>query len=56
MKNKNVIGVIGIILAVLGVVGTFSLTSRDPPFLYASVITGLLVIIGIILIAWSFSD
>ena len=51
MKNKNVIGVIGIILAVLGVVGTFSLTSMDPPYLYGGVITGLLVIMGIVLIA-----
>lgn len=56
MKNKTLIGVIGIILTVIGLFASFPLASRESPFAYGLIITGLMVIIGIILIASAFGE
>ena len=54
-KNKTIWGVIGIILTIFGITGTIPiLLSRE--YLISLPITGLSVIVGIILMAWAFSD
>ena len=54
-KNKTVWGVIGVILTLFGIIGTIPiLLNRE--YLISLPITGLSVIIGIILMAWAFSD
>ena len=54
-KNKTVWGVIGVILVLFGVTGTIPiLLNRE--YIIGLPMTGLAVIIGIILIAWVFSD
>ena len=54
-KNKTVWGVIGVILTLFGITGTIPiLLNRE--YLIGLPITGLSVIIGIILMAWAFSD
>lgn len=54
-KNKMVWGVIGLLLTLFGVTGTIPiLLNRE--YLIGLSITGLAVIIGVILMAWAFSD
>lgn len=53
-KNKTVIGVIGVLLTLFGVIGTIPvLQNKEYLFL---IITALAVVIGVILVALSFSD
>lgn len=56
MRNKTLLGVIGIILAILGVTGTIPLALRDKPYIYGLPITIIMIIVGIILIAYAFGD
>ncbi len=56
IKNKTVIGVIGVIFIIFGIVGTIPLALKGHPYIYGLFITGFLVILGVILIAWAFSD
>lgn len=54
-KNKTVLGVIGIILTLFGIIFTIPiLLNRE--YFFVLFLTGLSVIIGVILIAWAFSD
>ena len=54
-KNKTVLGVIGVILAVFGVMGSIpALLNKEP--IFSLPVTAIAVIVGIILMAWAFSD
>ena len=53
-KNRTFWGVLGVILVVMGVTGTIPL-ALNKQYLGLS-ITAILVIVGIILIAWAFGD
>ncbi len=54
-KNKTLWGVVGVLLTLFGITGTIPiLLNRE--YLIGLPVTGLAVIIGIILIAWTFSD
>jgi len=54
-KNKTIWGVIGVILTLFGITFTIPiLLNRE--YLIGLPITGLSVIIGIILMAWAFSN
>ena len=54
-KNKTIWGVIGVILTLFGITGTIPiLLNRE--YLVSLSVTGLSVVIGIILMAWAFSD
>ena len=54
-KNRTVWGVIGVILTLFGVIGTIPiLLNRE--YLIGLPTTGLSVIVGIVLMAWAFSD
>ncbi len=55
-KDKTVWGVVGVILTIIGITGTIPLSLKGEPYTYGIPITGLMVIGGIILIAWAFSD
>jgi len=53
--NKTVWGVIGVLLALFGVTGTIPiLLNRE--YIIGLPITALSVIVGIILMAWAFTD
>ena len=54
-KNKSIWGVIGVLLTIFGVTGTIPVI-LNKEYLIGLSITGLAVIIGVILIAWAFSD
>ena len=54
-KNKTVWGVIGVILTLFGITGTVPIL-LNRGYLIGLPITGLSVIVGIILMAWAFSD
>ena len=54
-KNKSVWGVIGVILTIFGVTGSIPILINKQ-YLFGLPITALLVIVGVILIAWAFSD
>lgn len=56
MRNKTLIGIIGIILSVIGLFGSFPLALKGNPYAYGLILTGLMVIIGIILIASAFGE
>ncbi len=52
--NKTVIGVIGVLLTIFGIIGSIPvLQNREYLWL---VITAIAVILGVVLVAWSFSD
>ena len=52
--NKTVIGVIGVLLTIFGIIGAIPvLQNRQYIWL---IITAIAVILGVILVAWSFSD
>ncbi len=52
--NKTVIGVMGVLLTIFGIIGTIPvLQNRQYIWL---IITAIAVILGVILVAWSFSD
>jgi len=52
--NKTVIGVVGVLLTIFGIIGTIPvLQNRQYIWL---IITAVAVILGVILVAWSFSD
>jgi len=54
-KNKTIFGVIGIILTLFGIIFTIPiLLNRE--YFFVLFLTALSVIIGVILIAWAFSD
>ncbi|MEK6873983.1 MAG: hypothetical protein AABW91_03985 [Nanoarchaeota archaeon] len=54
-KNKTIWGVLGVILTLFGITGTIPiLLNRE--YLIGLPITGLSVVVGIILMAWAFSD
>ncbi len=54
-KNKTIWGVIGVILTLFGITGTIPIL-LNKEYLIGLPITGIAVIIGIILIAWAFTD
>lgn len=54
-KNKTVWGVVGLLLTLFGVIGTIPIL-LNRVYLIGLSITGLAVIIGVILMAWAFSD
>ena len=56
MSNKTVWGFIGVILTILGITGTIPLSLKGEHYVYGISITGIMIISGIILIAWAFSD
>jgi len=56
MKNKTLIGIIGIILAVIGLFASFPLALKGSSYAYGLILTGAMVIIGIILIASAFGE
>ena len=52
--NKTVIGEMGVLLTIFGIIGTIPvLQNRQYIWL---IITAIAVILGVILVAWSFSD
>ena len=54
-KNKTLWGVVGVILTLFGITGTIPIL-LNKEYLIGLPVTGLSVIVGIILIAWAFSD
>ncbi len=54
-KNRTVWGVIGVILTLFGITGTIPIL-LNKEYLIGLPVTGLSVIVGIILMAWAFSD
>tara|TARA_Y100000034_G_C6567812_1_gene245965 strand:+ start:330 stop:503 length:174 start_codon:yes stop_codon:yes gene_type:complete len=53
-KNKTVIGTIGVILTLFGLILTIpTILNKDYMLL---ILTGISAIVGVILIAWSFTD
>ncbi len=54
-KNKTVWGVLGMLLTLFGIIGTIPILLSGE-YLIGLPITGIAVIIGIILMAWAFSD
>jgi len=52
--NKTVIGVIGVLLTIFGIIGSIPVL-QNRQYLWL-VITAVAVIIGVVLVAWSFSD
>ena len=53
-KDKTIIGVIGVLLTLFGVIGTIPVL-QNRQYLWL-IITALAVIIGVILVAYSFND
>ncbi len=53
-KNKTIWAVIGSLLIILGAIGAIPLALNR--ILIGIVLTGIMVIIGVILIAWTLSD
>jgi len=53
-KNKTVWGVIGVILILFGLIGTIPLILNR--YIIGLPITAIIVIVGVILIAWAVSD
>ncbi len=52
--NKMVVGVIGVLLTIFGIIGSIPvLQNRQYIWL---IITAIAVVLGVILVAWSFSD
>ena len=56
IKNKTLIGVIGVILSLFGLIMTIPLVLNGVPYVYGIILTGLMVVIGVILIAWAFGE
>ncbi|MAH46535.1 hypothetical protein CMI37_11960 [Candidatus Pacearchaeota archaeon] len=56
IRNKTVIGVIGIILVIFGIIWTIPLALKGVPYVYGLFGTSFLVVLGVILISWAFSD
>ena len=54
-KNKTVWGVIGVLLTLFGIIGTIPILINKE-YVAGLPITAISVIIGIILMAWAFSD
>lgn len=54
-KNKTILGVVGVILTLFGVIGTIPII-LNREYLIGLPVTGVSVIIGIVLMAWAFSD
>lgn len=54
-KNKTVWGVIGVILTLFGIIWTIPIV-LNREYLLALPLTTLSVIIGVILMAWAFTD
>ena len=54
-KNKTVWGVIGVILTLFGITGTIPIL-LNKEYLAGLPVTAISVIIGVILIAWTFTD
>ncbi|MFH1358379.1 MAG: hypothetical protein ABIH37_00660 [archaeon] len=54
LKNKTVIGVVGVLLTIFGIIGTMPVL-QNRQYLWL-IITAISVIVGVILVAWSFSD
>jgi len=53
-NNKTVIGVIGVLLTIFGIIGSISVL-QNRGYLWM-IITGMSVIAGVILVAWSLSN
>lgn len=54
-KNKTIWGVIGVLLTLFGIIGTIPiLISKE--YIAGLPITAISVVVGIILMAWAFSD
>jgi len=54
-KNRTVFGVIGVLLTLFGLIGTIPiLLNRE--YISGLLITAISVVIGVILMAWAFSD
>ncbi len=54
-NNKTVWGVIGVLLTLFGIIGTIPIL-LNKEYLISLPVTGIAVIVGIILMAWAFSD
>lgn len=55
-KNKTFWGVLGTILLIFGAIGTISLAVKGQEYFYGLFVTGALVVGGVLLIAWTFTD
>lgn len=54
-KNKTIFGVIGVLLTLFGITGAIPiLINRE--YISGLPLTALLVVIGVILMAWAFTD
>lgn len=56
MTNKTLIGVMGIILSVIGLFGSIALFLKGDIYVYGLIATGIMAIIGVILIALAFGE
>jgi hypothetical protein len=54
-KNKTIWGVIGVLLTLFGIIGTIPILINKE-YIWGLPITAISVIVGIILMAWAFSD
>ena len=52
--NRTVIGVVGVLLSIFGIIGTIPVLQNRQYFWL--IVTAIAVILGVILVAWSFSD
>ena len=55
-RDKTFLGVLGVIILVFGFIGTIVIGVRGEEFFYGLPITAVAVIIGILLIAWAYTE
>ncbi len=53
-SSKNVFGMLGIIFSIAGVISAIAFAVRIPFLLLPTIISGLFVVAGVILISWAF--
>lgn len=53
---KNIWGMIGIIFAITGVIASLGFAVRTPFLWWPTIIAGLFVAAGVVLVGWAFSE
>ncbi len=55
-KNRTFFGVLGVIILIFGAIGTIAIAIKGEQYFYVLPITGIAVIMGVLLIAWTFTN
>jgi len=55
-KNRTFFGVLGVIILIFGAIGTIVIAIKGEQYFYVLPITGIAVIMGVLLIAWTFTN